>query len=180
MSHPVVHAEIRSSDPDATRAFFSGLFGWSYSDGAYPGYTFVDTGVASALPTAISPLQGDSDTVLFFVGCPMSPLHSRRRSSSVAASSSRRRRFPESPSASSPTRRATRSGSPRTARETAGIWRDRAWSRCSRGRLDSRVRRGPQPVRGKGRAHPRSTGSAEEASSTAGHGGRPARRNGAP
>ena len=70
MCHPVVHAEIRSSDPDATRAFFSDLFGWSYSDGAYPGYTFVDTGVDNALPTAISPLQGDTDTVLFFVGVP--------------------------------------------------------------------------------------------------------------
>jgi predicted enzyme related to lactoylglutathione lyase len=70
MGHPVVHAEIRSSDPDATRAFFSDLFGWSYSDGAYPGYTFVDTGVDNALPTAISPLQGDTDTVLFFVGVP--------------------------------------------------------------------------------------------------------------
>lgn len=70
MGHPVVHAEIRSSDPDATRAFFSDLFGWSYSDGAYPGYTFVDTGVANALPTAISPLQGDTDAVLFFVGVP--------------------------------------------------------------------------------------------------------------
>ena len=68
MAHPVVHAEIRSADPDATRAFFSGLFGWTYSDGAYPGYTFVDTGVAGALPTAISPLQGDADAVLFFVG----------------------------------------------------------------------------------------------------------------
>ena len=68
MTHRVVHAEIRSTDPDATRAFFSGLFGWTYSDGAYPGYTFVDTGVAGALPTAISPLQGDSDAVLFFIG----------------------------------------------------------------------------------------------------------------
>ncbi len=68
MAHAVVHAEIRSKDPDGTRAFFSSLFGWSYSDGAYPGYTFVDTGVAEALPTAISPLQGDSDQVLFFVG----------------------------------------------------------------------------------------------------------------
>jgi predicted enzyme related to lactoylglutathione lyase len=68
MAHPVVHAEIRSTDPDATRAFFSGLFGWTYSDGAYPGYTFVDTGVEGALPTAISPLQGDADAVLFFVG----------------------------------------------------------------------------------------------------------------
>lgn len=68
MAHPVVHAEIRSGDPDATRAFFAELFGWAYSDGAYPGYTFVDTGVEGALPTAISPLQGDDDAVLFFVG----------------------------------------------------------------------------------------------------------------
>ena len=69
MPHPVVHAEIRSSDPDATRAFFGGLFGWTYpNEGALPGYTFVETGVPDALYTAISPLQGDSDIVTFFVG----------------------------------------------------------------------------------------------------------------
>ena len=68
MAHPVIHAEIRSADPDATRAFFADLFGWTYSDGAFPGYTFVDTGVEGAIPTAISPLQGDGDAVLFFVG----------------------------------------------------------------------------------------------------------------
>ena len=68
MPHPVVHAEIRSKDPDGTRAFFSALFGWSYSDGTYPGYTFVDTGAPDALPTAISPLQDEADQVLFFVG----------------------------------------------------------------------------------------------------------------
>ena len=69
MSHPVVHAEIRSSDPDATRAFFGELFGWTYpTEGALPGYTFVDTGVPDALYTAISPLQGDGDLVTFFIG----------------------------------------------------------------------------------------------------------------
>jgi predicted enzyme related to lactoylglutathione lyase len=69
MPHPVVHAEIRSKDPDATRAFFGELFGWTYPQaGAFPGYTFVDTGVPDALYTAISPLQGDSDLVTFFVG----------------------------------------------------------------------------------------------------------------
>jgi uncharacterized protein len=69
MPHPIVHAEIRSSDPDATRAFFGDLFGWTYpQQGAYPGYTFVDTGVPDALYTAISPLQGDSDLVTFFIG----------------------------------------------------------------------------------------------------------------
>jgi predicted enzyme related to lactoylglutathione lyase len=68
MSHPVIHAEIRSTDPDATREFFGRLFGWTYTDGAYPGYTFADTGAKGALPTAISPLQGHGDAVLFFVG----------------------------------------------------------------------------------------------------------------
>jgi uncharacterized protein len=69
MPHPVVHAEIRSSDPDATRAYFGALFGWTYpTEGEFPGYTFVETGVPGALYTAISPLQGDSDLVTFFVG----------------------------------------------------------------------------------------------------------------
>lgn len=68
MSHPVIHAEIRSEDPDATRAFFADLFGWQYSEGAFPGYTFVEHGAEGALPTAIGPLQGGADAVLFFVG----------------------------------------------------------------------------------------------------------------
>ena len=55
--------------PDATRSFFGELFGWTYpTEGAFPGYTFVDTGVPDALYTAISPLQGDEDLVTFFVG----------------------------------------------------------------------------------------------------------------
>jgi predicted enzyme related to lactoylglutathione lyase len=69
MPHPIVHAEIRSADPDATRAFFGQVFGWTYpQEGAFPGYTFVDTGVPDALYTAISPLQGDADLVTFFIG----------------------------------------------------------------------------------------------------------------
>ena len=68
MAHPVIHAEIRSADPDSTRALFGELFGWKYSDGAFPGYSFVDPGGEEALPTAIGPLQGGSDAVLFFVG----------------------------------------------------------------------------------------------------------------
>lgn len=68
MPHPVIHAEIRSADPDATREFFGKLFGWTYSDGAFPGYTFVDVNVDGAPATAIGPLQGGEDSVLFFVG----------------------------------------------------------------------------------------------------------------
>jgi predicted enzyme related to lactoylglutathione lyase len=67
VAHPVIHAEIRSTDPDATRAFFADLFGWTYSDGAFPGYSFVNTGAEGAIPTAIGPLQGGEDAVLFFI-----------------------------------------------------------------------------------------------------------------
>jgi predicted enzyme related to lactoylglutathione lyase len=66
--HPVVHAEIRSEDPDATRIFFAELFGWKVaSEGAFPGYTFIDTGVEGSPYVAISPRQATEDEVLFFV-----------------------------------------------------------------------------------------------------------------
>jgi predicted enzyme related to lactoylglutathione lyase len=68
MAHPVVHAEIRSADPDKTREFFADLFGWKVaSEGAFPGYTFIDTGVPGGTYVAISPRQGAEDEVLFFV-----------------------------------------------------------------------------------------------------------------
>ena len=68
MAHPVVHVEIRSQDPDATRAFLGEVFGWKVaSEGAYPGYTFIDTGAEGMPHTAISPRQGPEDEVLFFV-----------------------------------------------------------------------------------------------------------------
>jgi uncharacterized protein len=68
MAHPVVHAEIRSQDPDATRRFFANLFGWKVaSEGAFPGYTFIDTGVEGGTFVAISPRQSAEDEVLFFV-----------------------------------------------------------------------------------------------------------------
>lgn len=68
MAHPVVHAEIRSEDPDVTRQFFADLFGWKVaSEGAFPGYTFIDTGVEGSPYVAISPRQAAEDEVLFFV-----------------------------------------------------------------------------------------------------------------
>jgi predicted enzyme related to lactoylglutathione lyase len=68
MPHPVVHAEIRSLDPDATREFFAELFGWKVAaDGAFPGYTFIDTGVEGGTYVAIGPRQAADDEVLFFV-----------------------------------------------------------------------------------------------------------------
>jgi uncharacterized protein len=68
MAHPIIHAEIRSQDPDATRGFLADLFGWKVaSEGGFPGYTFMDTGSENGPATAISPLQGAEDEVLFFV-----------------------------------------------------------------------------------------------------------------
>jgi len=68
MPHPVVHAEIRSQDPDATRKFFADLFDWKVaSEGAFPGYTFIDTGAEGGPYVAISPRQTSDDEVLFFV-----------------------------------------------------------------------------------------------------------------
>ena len=68
MASPVVHFEIRSADPDATRAFFGKLFGWTFPDGGIPGYTYVDTGVEGAIPGGIGPVQGGDSLVTFFVG----------------------------------------------------------------------------------------------------------------
>ena len=69
MGNPVVHFEIRSADPDATREFYGKLFGWTYPEGGMPGYSYVDTGVEGAVPGGISPLQGGGDPlVTVFVG----------------------------------------------------------------------------------------------------------------
>jgi hypothetical protein len=68
MGNPVVHFEIRSSNPDASRAFYGRLFGWTFPDGGMPGYTYVESGVDGAIPGGISPLQGGEAIVTFFVG----------------------------------------------------------------------------------------------------------------
>jgi predicted enzyme related to lactoylglutathione lyase len=68
MGNPVVHFEVRSPDPDASRIFYGKLFGWTFPDGGMPGYTYVDTGTEGALPGGISPLQGGDPVVTFFVG----------------------------------------------------------------------------------------------------------------
>jgi predicted enzyme related to lactoylglutathione lyase len=71
MGNPIAHFEIRSTDPDRTRAFYAELFGWSYPAGHVAGYTYVDSGVpAGTIPGGISPLQGGQPMVTFFAGVP--------------------------------------------------------------------------------------------------------------
>lgn len=46
MGDPVVHFEIRSSDPDAGRAFYRKLFGWRFDEAPadhVEGYTYIDS-----------------------------------------------------------------------------------------------------------------------------------------
>jgi hypothetical protein len=79
MPHPVIHTEIRSEDPDATRQFFADLFGWTVaSEGGFPGYTFIDTGADGGPAVAISPRQSSEDEVLFFVSVDDVPATLRR------------------------------------------------------------------------------------------------------
>jgi predicted enzyme related to lactoylglutathione lyase len=68
MPAPVVHFELRSHDPDATRTFYGDLFGWTYGEGGIPGYTYVNTGVEGAIPGGIGPVQGGEPMSVFFVG----------------------------------------------------------------------------------------------------------------
>ena len=69
MGNPIVHFEIRSLDPNASRAFYRELFGWSYPPGGFPEYTYVDSGVPSGtIPGGISPTQGGKPMVTVFAG----------------------------------------------------------------------------------------------------------------
>ncbi len=69
MGNPVVHFEIRTGDPEASRAFYRDLFGWSYAPGGIDDYTYVDSGVPmGTIPGGISPLQGGAPMVTVFVG----------------------------------------------------------------------------------------------------------------
>lgn len=69
MGNPIVHFEIRSEDPDATRTFYAALFGWTYLPGGIAGYTYVDSGVPQGtIPGGISPTQGGKPMVTVFAG----------------------------------------------------------------------------------------------------------------
>ena len=67
MGSPIVHFEIRSLDPNATRAFYGELFGWTYPQGGFPDYTYVDSGSPEGtIPGGISPTQGGRPMVTVF------------------------------------------------------------------------------------------------------------------
>ena len=67
MGNPVVHFEVRSGDPDATRDFYGKLFDWTFAEAPEPGYQFVQTGVEGAIPGGIGRAQSGTGHVTFFV-----------------------------------------------------------------------------------------------------------------
>jgi uncharacterized protein len=69
MGNPIVHFEIRSENPDAARAFYASMFGWSYPAGGLEGYTYIDSGVpGGTIPGGMSPTQGGKPMVTVFAG----------------------------------------------------------------------------------------------------------------
>ncbi len=68
MAHPVVHYEIRAKDPDAARAFYGKLFGWSFPPAAEPGYTYIENGVEGSIPGGIGQAPVGTGQVTFFIG----------------------------------------------------------------------------------------------------------------
>ena len=69
MGNPIVHFEIRTTDPDAAHGFYRDLFGWSFAPGGIPGYSYIDSGVPTGtIPGGMSPLQGGAQMVTVFAG----------------------------------------------------------------------------------------------------------------
>jgi predicted enzyme related to lactoylglutathione lyase len=67
MGNQVAHVEIRSSDPDASRAFYGRLFDWSFPEAPEPGYTYIESGIQGAVPGGIGRAPGGPGQVTFFV-----------------------------------------------------------------------------------------------------------------
>ena len=120
MPSPVVHFEIRSSDPDATRLFFGKLFGWTFPDGGIPGYSYVDTESRARYPVASARCRAVRRWSRSSSGFRMSPRPWTPRWRRAERSSSRRHRCPGSPSGCWPTRRDRWLDWPRPTAEASG------------------------------------------------------------
>lgn len=70
MGNPIVHFEIRSSDPTAGRRFYSQLFGWTFADAPpdhVSDYAYIDTKTdRTTIHGGISPLQGQDPMVAVY------------------------------------------------------------------------------------------------------------------
>ena len=67
MGNQVAHVEIRSADPDASRAFYGRLFDWQFPEAPEPGYTYIVTGIEGAVPGGIGRAPAGPGQVTFFV-----------------------------------------------------------------------------------------------------------------
>ena len=120
MPSPVVHFEIRSPDPDATRSFFGKLFGWTFPDGGIPDYSYVDTESRARYPVASARCRTARPWSRFSSGSRTSPLPWTPRWRRAERSSRPRHRCRGSPSGCWPTRRGKWWDWPRRTAEATG------------------------------------------------------------
>jgi predicted enzyme related to lactoylglutathione lyase len=70
MGNPVVHFEIRTSDPSAGQAFYRDLFGWAFIEAPpehVDGYTYIDSQSDRAtIHGGLSPPQGGQPMVTVY------------------------------------------------------------------------------------------------------------------
>ena len=67
MAVPIVHFEIRSENADATREFYSSLFGWKYAPGQFEGHTYVEE---ASMHGGIRPADGGNSMVTVYADVP--------------------------------------------------------------------------------------------------------------
>ena len=56
-TNPVTWFEIHTADPDRAKAFYGGVFGWTFDDSA-PGYTFIQQGDGAPIGGGIAHTGG--------------------------------------------------------------------------------------------------------------------------
>jgi predicted enzyme related to lactoylglutathione lyase len=70
MGNPIVHFEIRSTDPVAGRVFYGELFGWAFNDappGHVDGYGYIDSqNDRTTIHGGMSSLQGGNPMVTVY------------------------------------------------------------------------------------------------------------------
>ena len=58
-TNPVTWFEIHTADPERAKAFYGGVFGWTFDD-AVPGYTFIQQGDGAPIGGGIAATGGET------------------------------------------------------------------------------------------------------------------------
>ncbi len=67
MANPFIHVELHTKDIDASRKFYSGMFGWKMEDIPGMDYTFIDVGEGTGGGMMKNPVPGGPDNWLPYI-----------------------------------------------------------------------------------------------------------------